>query len=78
MGAGPVATGALNILKKEVRKKSEAREKSYSDGQTSATSAALKRKFQPPPKQYRPPLKPRNNRKPTNTKNKPGTLNPTT
>ena len=68
MGAGPVASRALNILNEKVRKKSEAREKSYSDGQRSATSAALKRKFQPPQKQYRAPFKPRdNNRKPTNT-----------
>ena len=67
MGTGPVATRALNILNEEVRKKLEAREKQYSDGQTSATSAALKRKFQPPQKQYRTPFKPRDNRKPTNT-----------
>ena len=79
MGAGPVATRALNIQNEEVRKKSEAREKSYSDGQRSATSAALKRNFQPPQKQYQAPFKPwDNNRKPTNTPNKPGSPNPTT
>ena len=78
MGTGPVAKRALNILNEETRKKSEAREKSYSDGQTSATSAALKRKSQPPQKLYRGPFKTRDNRKPTKHQNKPGTPNPTT